>query len=271
MEIEVTRACVYEDGRCHACFTDGSAVIMHPGGQFTTSFSPSGEIQRQVTSCVVGVGKLKLLKAIQLYNSLSHSPLSVFCEEIYDVMSNEDKISNINWINPGYLSVVDKQSNEEVGGVEVDNSSEAVGVVYRDSMGALTMKSINGEVTMTLNPLGNLFKVSFPFLLPHRKPSWTTQTHNRIRLSYEYVELDQIFTTRNYPPWCCGPLQVLLFVFRCEKEVPQELVLHEVSFIWDHSEMTTTLPTTLPGEIWKGDMNPSTCLFNYFESKVSVY
>lgn len=108
--MELERACIYEDGRCHACFEDGSGLILHPGAQFVSLFSSSGELTRQVTSCVTGMGKQKVLKTIQLYNSLSHTPVSILSEDIYQITTKEAKLAAIHWLNPGYLSIIDKFS-----------------------------------------------------------------------------------------------------------------------------------------------------------------
>ena len=92
MEIFVTKACIYKEGRCHGVFNDESSIILHEGGHYCTYFSSKGEITRQVTVCAVGGIKSKLLKLIKLYNSSGFVPIPTFADEIYKVFSKEIKI-----------------------------------------------------------------------------------------------------------------------------------------------------------------------------------
>ena len=94
MEISISKACIYKDGRCHGVFDDGSALILHSGGQYCTHYTPTGEIIRQVTLCTVGGTKSKVMKLIKLYNSSSFSPIYVFTEEIYKVLRKESKYTS---------------------------------------------------------------------------------------------------------------------------------------------------------------------------------
>lgn len=226
MEITISKACIYKDGRCHGVFTDGSGVILHKGGHYTTYFSPTGEITRQVTLCTVSGLKSKILKLIKLCNSNLNSPISIFSEEIYKLTTHDSKILSCTF------SMLGRGQSE----------------VY---------KSIENSMSVSINKTKTLLRVTFPFLLPHRKPSWTESSTNRVHLTYEYATLTQIFHVSNLPEhW--QPL--LSLFFDNESDIDQS------------EEFTIMFPTSQSGEIWKADtISPSINIFSYLSQNISWY
>lgn len=258
MEITITQACIYKDGRCHGVFCDGSAVILHQGGMYSTYFSPSGEINRQVTLCTVGGTKAKLLKLIKLYNHSAFYPISAFTDEIYKVMSRDAKITSSTWQVPGIITVV--QGTDQVNSFKYREDSDKICIVEQDSKGSLKYKSIDGEVSLTLNTAKNLFKLSYNFLLPHRKPTWNENSQNRVRLNHEYIHLSQIFHTSAYPLEWSPILNILWAAAGLETEPI------------DAEEIIIAIPTSQSGVIWKSDnVSPSVNLFNYFGENLLCY
>lgn len=225
MEITISKACIYKDGRCHGVFTDGSGVILHKGGHYTTYFSPTGEITRQVTLCTVGGLKSKILKLIKLCNTCLPSPISIFSEEIYKLTTHDSKI-----LSCTFNKFIQTQSEP--------------------------YKSIENSMSVSLNTAKTLLKVTFPFLLPHRKPSWTESSTNRVHLTYEYATLTQIFHISSLPEhW----LPLLSLFFENESSPESE-------------EFTIMFPTSQSGEIWKNDtISPAINLFSNLNDNISWY
>lgn len=226
MEITISKACIYKDGRCHGVFTDGSGIILHKGGHYTTYFSPTGEITRQVTLCTVSGLKSKVLKLIQLCNSSLPSPIPIFSEEIYKLTSHDSKILSCTF------SHLSQNPNTQV------------------------LKSLENTMSVSINNAKTLIKLSFPYLLPHRKPSWTESSMNRVHLTYEYATLTQIFHVSNLPEhW-----QPLLCLFTEEKSGEES------------EEFTIMFPLAQTGEIWKADtISPAINLFSFLNENVSWY
>ena len=197
MEITIAKACIYKDGRCHSVYTDGSGIILHSGGHYTTYFSPTGEIQRHLTLCTVSGIKSKLLKLLKLVNTSLPSPISVFSEEIYKVSTHEAKISSCTFESPSTIQVI--SGDQVLNSISLNPSNESFIIVHQDEKQNLKIQSIEKNVSVSLNAARNLLKVSFPFLLPHRKPNWTENLASRVRLSYEYANLTQIFHVSQVP------------------------------------------------------------------------
>lgn len=170
MEDDVSKACIYTDGRCHVAFADGSALILHAGGQFSTYFNSGGEPIRQVTSCVPGSLKPKFHKAIQICNSYLFAPVAVFSDEVYKTVRKENKVTIIHWLNPGWISVIERETKNEIFSLQVDADREEVLILERAEDGSLIMKSVDDEAEISLNPNGLMLRIKFPLLLPHKKP-----------------------------------------------------------------------------------------------------
>jgi Domain of unknown function (DUF4520)/Domain of unknown function (DUF4524) len=258
MEIGVTKACIYRDGRCHGVFSDGSGIILHSGGQYCTYFSPNGDITRQITSCLVSGTKSKVLKLLKLYNSSCFTPISIFPEDIYKITAKDQKVTSSTWINPGTIKIICNSS--EIKTIKYNPSSNSISIIEQDSKGALKYKSIDNEVTIALNSNHILFKVSYMLLLPNRKPTWTENSSNRVRLVYEYVRLSHIYHINNYPgEWT--PVVNILLTAAGSSQAPEAC-----------DEINVLLPCMPKGEIWGNDsVSPAVNLFSYYNQPLYFY
>jgi hypothetical protein len=256
MEITISKACIFKDGRCHAVYTDGSGLILHSGGHYSTYFSPSGEIQRNLTLCTVGGVKSKILKLIKLVNTSLPWPISIFSEEIYKVSTHEAKITSATFTNPGHLKILSEA--EELGSITIDPSKDSFLLIHQDSKGSLKFKSLEKNVSISLNPSKTLFKVTFPVLLPHRKPSWTENRASRVRLTYEYVTLTQIFHVSQIPEtW------KVVSGFLLKSAGVEDFLIED--FEDQSSEFQVALPTNSSGVVWSSDsVSPAVNIFSYF-------
>ena len=90
-------------------------------------------------------------------------------------------------------------NSKEVKTIKFKENNENIAIVEQDSKGSLKYKSIDNEVSVALNSNGLLFKVTYPCLLPNKKANYTEGLHNRIRLSYEYASISQVFSIFDYP------------------------------------------------------------------------
>ncbi|CAG9314672.1 unnamed protein product [Blepharisma stoltei] len=271
MDDDILKACVYVDGRYHIAFHDGSGLILHQGGQYSTYFSSEGEVTRQITWCVPGILKPKFLKAIKLCNSFAFSPTAILSDDIYKTIKKDSKISIIHWLNPGWISVVAKGTETELFHFQIDPDREDVLIIEKAEDGSYFMKSSDNEAEMSINPNGLLLRFTFPLLLQNKKPEWSQNKNQRFKLSYEYAIIQQIFSTKNYPPYLSGPLSILWAAFKCgDQEVIREPSWYQTTELsWDRRELATALPTPIQGEIWNNDtISPSVQLFTYYASKV---
>ena len=133
------------------------------------------------------------------------------------------------------------------------STCSSLSIAEQDSKGTIRYKSIDGDASIALNPNGVLFKVTYPLLLPHRKPSWSEGQHNRVRLTYEYVNLSQVFHVSNYPQEWTPALDVAMAAAGREPRPA------------DTEEFAVVLPGQARGEIWNEDsVSPAVSFFQYF-------
>jgi len=78
--LAIASAVLFEDYRCHLTYTDGSAIILHPGGgDCFTYFSPDGKKTRMLSRYAVKKGATdkvleKLTLAIDFVNTFGDMP-----------------------------------------------------------------------------------------------------------------------------------------------------------------------------------------------------
>ena len=263
MDNKIVKSAVYSNGRSHCVFEDGSAIILHPGCQFCSVFSATGEVTRQVTACVTGANKVRVMKAIELYNSLSLNPVGVLAQEIYDTQTCQTKPNWTYWLKAGWITVI--ESKKEKFTIQVDSESEEVGLIYRSKSGSLTIHSVDKQTSVTLNPFGLLFRVSYPFVLESKK------VQHQKKLVYEYVTLEQIFSVGSYPPCWSVPVWYLWQAFLYEQpEVYCNPLLYEFP-LTQSNEIAVEVPRTLEGEVWREDAtSPSAQFFCYYGSPLTT-
>jgi hypothetical protein len=69
---------MHEDGRAHLIFNDKSAIILHPGGECFTYFTPDGKKTRMLSKFAIKKADSildKLILSIQFVNTFGDEPV----------------------------------------------------------------------------------------------------------------------------------------------------------------------------------------------------
>jgi hypothetical protein len=274
-QIATTKGVIYGDSRAHVVFDDGSALVLHPGGQFVTYFSASGQVLRQVTSCATYEVKERLLLALELYNSLAETPIGIYGDLLYPVQRKDVKLTYFHWTLPNCISVLDNRNSRELRRFSLSEGTEEEDLkllrVFRSSDGAFTVESLEQEARVTLSSNGMLLKVVFPMLLPSKTTQWL-EKQGTVKLAYEYATLTQVYSTAATPPiW--QPVLKLLWLCFLDEGSP---VLREPNWLETEDvmcvgvgELATPVPSAGQGLVWSHDtVSPAVSVFNYFQAPV---
>lgn len=272
-QIATTKGVIFSDSRAHVVFDDGSALVLHQGGQFVTYFSPKGQVLRQVTSCSTYEVKERLLLALELYNSLADNPIGIYGDQLYPVTQKDVKLTYFHWTCPNCIAVIDKHTNRELRRhyLTEEQSDLKLMQVLRSGDGSLTVESLEKEARVTLNGSGLLLKVVFPMLLPSKKTQWL-EKQGTVKVAYEYATLTQVYSTAATPAiW--QPVLKLLWI--CFLEEGQEVIREPLWLDSDdvmvvgHAEVATPVPCAGQGQVWGNDsVSPAVSPFNYFNSAI---
>jgi hypothetical protein len=279
-DLSIEKAAIYRDGRTNCVFSDQSAMILHPGGQFLTYFPRNGQPLRQVTSCVTCVedAKEKAFLLIELHNSIALHPISVLAEQLYarEIKLKQRSKQTCVWAAPALSVVIDSRSGEQVASVAFEQETARGTVeIQLAADGALNLQSIDQMATVSLSADGLLLKVTFPMFLSEKKVVTKGETYRGLvgaDIAYQTVELTQIFSTADYPEEWSRPLELLWHCFQAigrteirspafyfPAETPEDIV----------GEFRTRLPSPQQGDTWKSDsISPAVSLFNYYESPI---
>eukprot|EP00347_Sterkiella_histriomuscorum_P020126 403339009 len=229
------QALAYEDGRSHYIFNDQTAIILHPKGDCFTYFSREGKKSRQLVKYAVSssVRELenssvvkgftiqdKLVLAVQFHNTYCDEPIMSRVEftqtkedekvvELYERQSKFQKVTQVTW--PGF-----------------DNWDE---YITQDDQGNITLRSIEqGVAEITLSANSFHLSISYQYMLPFKKPTWTQVTPDfdesaiksvirdfsskpdtkRMKMLYEYVKVKQFFSILRFPSRWCYPVSLLM-------------------------------------------------------------
>lgn len=271
MEGEVmTKAVVFCDGRCHTTFEDGTGVILHPGAQFCTYFKKNGESQRMLTACSTGKAKDKVISTLEFYNSVALKPTTILGESLGSVTKKEHKITQLYFPAPGIVTVIDNETSSVLKQYSL-SSDEKECVITKDNQGSYTLSSADTEASVTLSPNGLLFRVSYPLLLPHRKPTWTEISNKKtMKLFYEYISISQVFSTANYPHQWEPVLSILYSAYLADsREDIRPPRQYDTIPVIQGGEFIIPIISASEGDIWSDDsISPSVQFLNYYSSPI---
>ncbi|CDW85361.1 UNKNOWN [Stylonychia lemnae] len=225
----IEHALTYEDGRSHFVFDDKSAIILHPKGDCFTYFSKDGKKTRQLVKFAVqsthkddrGMGVLdKLVLAIQYHNTFCDEPI-LSREEILTIRE-KDQVRQV------YERQQKFQKYTQVIWPGIENWED---FLTEDQDGNLTLRSVDEDLaSITLSANGFQLSVKYQQLLPFKKPTWVNlgvtfdestiknitsdklnqKDSRRMKMAYDYVRINQIFSIFRFPSRWCYPVQLLM-------------------------------------------------------------
>lgn len=150
--LKITSIYLHGNHRCHAVFSDGSAIIIHTKGDWFTYFPEDGTKEGNIKARhfiafppVKDNIKNKVIATVAYYNKYCERPI-VLLEEVFDdVKTKEVEIKKFYWKN----------------GTKVSHKS-----------GTVSYNSLNNQCKIKLNSNKFIFWAEFLQKLPTKKLDW---------------------------------------------------------------------------------------------------
>ena len=162
-EPSLQKCVVYADNRSQCVFSDGTALILHPGADCFTFFHENGRKERQMVAYATRKNKIlaKLRSALSFYNHFASTPVQLLEEQV-PAKEREQRLVKLTsscWTFPA-------RSHDSSPGVNAPTTKSKLSV---DKQGNLKLHALNNEAKLTLAKNGFLFKIEFLQLLPTKE------------------------------------------------------------------------------------------------------